>query len=98
MKSVCVADIITGPVAAFWRLPQSLGLQRNTGSGSVRAQQRDAGPAVHGALQRLQAVDLAFDLAIAPGLADCVLARGQVEAQGAGIPPHAMDPGLRGIA
>ncbi len=44
--------------------------------------QRDAGPAVHGALQSFPTVDLAFDLVIAPGRAGDILDRGQFEPQG----------------
>lgn len=60
-----------------------------------QVQQRDAGPAVHGVLHDFPAVDLAFNLVIAPGLADDILDRGQVEPQGAGLTPHAMDLLLR---
>jgi len=35
---------------------------------NAEAQQIEAGAAVHGALDELEAVDLAFDRAIAPGL------------------------------
>jgi hypothetical protein len=58
-------------------------------------QQRDAGPAVHGALKDSPAVGLAFDLVIAPGLEGDILNRDQFEPQGAGISPHVVDLLLR---
>src|SRR3954452_13090918 len=56
------------------------------------AKQFDAGSAIHGALQCLEPVDLAFGLAVAPWLGDRVLHRRQILPQCMHEATHAIEP------
>jgi hypothetical protein len=70
-------------------LPEREGRERQ----EARAQEVDAGAAVRLASQRLQAIDVAFDWAVAPRLRDRAFDRAQVLLQGPDEPLQRKDVG-----
>ncbi len=61
-------------------------------------QEFDAGAAVHGPLERLEAVDLSLCLAVAPRLGDRLADRGETLPQRGCELPRRMDAGAGGVA